>query len=110
MMAAIALDLLGVCLVVAAQFWSLPLTWSLPLGVLAGLFYRALSRAGGRQSFGQAVFHHLTVSQQAGRATYRSAFMRTFTEAPYLLFSLFQGEPALATLDEISGSYEVRLD
>jgi hypothetical protein len=109
-LSALGLDLLGVSVVVAAQFWGLPLVWSLPLGVLIGLLYRALSRAGGRQSFGQAVFHHLTVDRQAGRASYRSSFLRTFAEAPYLALSLFQGARALSTLDEISGSYEVRLD
>jgi hypothetical protein len=108
--AGMILDLLGVVLLVGSQLWALPTFWSLLIGILAGLTYRALARAHGRQSFGQAVFHLLTVARDAGPASYAVCARRTLLEVAWLPSSVLSGRGALARLDDLSGSYEVCLD
>lgn len=103
------LDLLGVVLVVGAQFWTLPSLVSLLLGIVIGLLYRTFSRTRGRQSFGQAVFHQLTVSRDAGPAGYGAAAKRTVGELVFLPWSALRGATALGKLDDFSDSYEVTL-
>jgi hypothetical protein len=109
MAAALALDVLGGLLVIGAQFWSLPLLWSLPLGFVSAIIYRSLARAKGRQTLGQAVFHLLTVSREAGPAGYLESARRTVGEVALLPVALLGRPKALADIDQFSGCYEVRL-
>lgn len=104
MLIGLLLDLLVIGMVVAAQFWRLHPLLILGLGLFSGLLYRTLARAHGRQSFGQAVFHLLTVSRDAGPAGYGAAARRTMAE---LVLLPIPGK--LGKLDELSASYEVRL-
>lgn len=103
------LDSLGVFLLVGACLGSLVLSWTLPLGVSLALLYRALARAQGRQSFGQAVFHLATVDLQAKPAGYFTCLKRTLAEPPMLLLSLKPGSDGGRVLEEMTASHEVRL-
>ena len=105
MLIGLLLDLLVIGMVVAAQFWRLHPLSILALGLLSGFVYRTLARAHGRQSFGQAVFHLLTVSREAGPAGYAAAARRTLGE---LVLLPLPGGPS--KLDDFSDSFEVRLD
>lgn len=109
MLAALVLDYLGVLLVVVAQFKALPGLLALLLGLLAGALYRTLARAGGRQTFGQAVFHLLTVSCEATPASYAQSGRRTLGELFLLPLALLRGPAVLSRLDLWSRTYEVRL-
>jgi hypothetical protein len=109
-LAAAALDFLAVGLVVVAQLFWLPLFWLLGVALLAGLLYRLLARSQGRQTFGQAVFHLLTVSTAATPAGYGGCARRTVGELGWLPLSLLRGPAVLDRLDVWSLTCEVRLD
>lgn len=106
---ALALDLLGMVLVTALQLWMLPTLAGLLLGLVLTVVYRGLARAQGRQTFGQAVFHLLTVNRDASPAGYAASFRRTLAEPVFLGLSLLRGRAMLARLDDFSQTYEVRL-
>jgi len=107
---ALMLDLLVMTLMVGAQFPVLGPGLILALGLLAACLYRSLARANGRQSFGQAVLHLLTVNREAGPADFGQAARRTLGELALLPLSLLRGQPVLDRLDTWSATYEVRVD
>jgi hypothetical protein len=109
MLASLLLDMLAMGLVTGAQFSRLPPVLMIALALLAGVVYRILGRAGGRQTFGQAVFHLLTVSRNAGPAGIGTCARRTLGEFLLLPLSLLRRGDALTSLDEFSHTYEVRL-
>ena len=55
------------------------------------IFYRALGRSGGRQTFGQAVFHIMTLSASAGPAAFGKALERSVLELWFVPLALFRG-------------------
>lgn len=78
------------------------------LGVpLGGVLYRMAGRSGGRQTFGQAVFHIATISGQAGPACYDGALRRSLWELSRSI-ALALGRPEVeAFLEKKSGTLEV---
>jgi len=79
------------------------------LAPFAGLLYRTLGRSGGRQTFGQTVFHVLTVSSDAGGATLLSAFQRSLLELVYSPLLFFGKSSTVARLDRATHTLEVTL-
>ena len=77
---------------------------AVPLG---GLLYRMAGRSGGRQTFGQAVFHIATISGQAGPSSFDGALRRSFWELTQAL-ALAWGKPDVESfLEKKSGTLEV---
>lgn len=74
------LDYLSIGLLVTMMLWGW-FGWSTILLVpVIGLVYRTAARSGGRQSFGQAVFHVQTLSSEAGPARFLPSARRGLWE------------------------------
>lgn len=71
------LDYLAIGLLVSIVLWDYLGIFALLLSLLLGLFYRSAARSGGRQSFGQAIFHLQTVSESAGPAGFIPSIVRS---------------------------------
>lgn len=106
---ALFLDFLGLGLTASFLFWALPAFFVLLATLLVHLFYRTWARAQGRQSFGQSVFHLLTVTREAAPADLSRALRRTVGELVWLPLSCVVGVRADRALDDFSDCYEVRL-
>lgn len=109
MAGALFLDFLGLGLTVSFLFWALPPFFLLLATLLAHLIYRTWARSQGRQSFGQSVFHLLTVTRDAAPADLSRALRRTVGELVWLPLSFVVGAKAGRTLDDFSDCYEVHL-
>lgn len=108
-LASLALDTLGVVMVTVVQLWNVSLASTLPAGVVLAVVYRALARAQGRQSFGQAVFHLQTIDIEGKPAGVLHCLKLTLAEPPLLLWSLVRGKSALEELQALCETREVCL-
>lgn len=103
------LDYLSVSLFVFLVAWSF-LGWIIILASpLVAFFYRALARSGGKQSFGQSIFHVLTLSETAGPAGLEGAVRRCLYEILYIPRILVSQDSALQLLEVKSLTLEVAL-
>ncbi len=109
MVGALFLDFLGLGLTVSFLFWAIPAFFVLLATLVVHLIYRTWARAQGRQSFGQSVFHLLTVTRDAAPADFSRALRRTVGELFWLPLSFVLGVKAGRELNGFSDCYEVRL-
>lgn len=109
LLGALFLDLLGVSLTVWLLAWPAPLWFVFFLALGSAAAYRTWGRAMGRQSFGQSVFHLITVGQDATAATYSRAFRRTLGEFVGFVLLMLPGDTGTRWLTSVSDSFEVRL-
>lgn len=104
----LALDYFTLSLLTGLLFWNFTGPLILPVLPFSGILYRALGRSGGRQTFGQAVFHVLTTDMRAGPAGFAGALNRSVREWILVPKALFKRE-AWSDLEERSETMEVSL-
>jgi hypothetical protein len=108
-LASMGLDYLAVGLLTFMALAGLLGLWSAPGAILFGFCYRSLGRSGGRQTFGQAVFHVLTISDSAGPAGLEGAMRRSLLELILSLKLALRGMETVAKLEQATRTLEVTL-
>lgn len=82
--------------------------WVFPIALILSFLYRALGRSDGRQTFGQSVFHVLSIGSDAGPSTFSASLRRGLWEFILLPKSLW--DPlALSSLERRTSTLEVSL-
>lgn len=82
--------------------------WVVPSALLASFLYRAAGRSDGRQTFGQAVFHVMTVREDAGPPSFTASLKRGCWELVLIPKSVVDST-ALSSLERQTGTMEVSL-
>lgn len=107
--AAMALDFLSFSLLGWLVMASLGLTFAILLALGMSLLYRTLGRSGGRQTFGQAVFHIVTIDSEAGPTPISGALYRSVWEVLSLPRLLAGSSTVIEDLEKKCRSMEVTL-
>lgn len=105
---AFLLDYLCLGLLVVMVAWSVLGALVLLVGPVLTVLYRAAGRSGGRQTFGQAVFHILTLDERAGPAPFGLSLKRSLLEIWFVPVGLAR-KSAGAELERKSSTLEVVL-
>lgn len=108
-LASLALDFLSVSLLIFMMGWTILGGWTILASPVVAFLYRAAARSGGRQSFGQAVFHLLTTNETAGPADFEAALRRGILELLYIPRLLVSKTSGPEQLEKKSATLELHV-